>query len=447
MKRWLGQVVGKEGEDLSRHDKWLCMMYPRLKLLYKLLSPTGSIWISIDDIEVSNLRLILDELFGAGNFVANVLWQKKYAVANDHKTIAPMHDHVLVYRKSDAWQRNLLPRTEEKDRAYRFFDERGRFRPDNYTCNKSAEERPNLYYPVTNPNTGEEIWPSRKTVWRYTRETHEENIRQNLVYWGKDGCGKVPAFKRYKHLLKNEGRTVPSSWWSFEFAGHTDEAKKEMRNILASDDERGDFITPKPVRLIERVLQIGSKSDSIVLDSFAGSGTTAHAVLQANQKDGGKRRFILIEMEEYAEKLTAERVRRVMNGYGSEGKESPGLGGGFTFETIGEPVFLEDGNLNEAVGLAALREYAAFAEGLLLESRVPVDNPHSPNLIGVQNETAYVFYWRSGEETILDRRFLAGLKAPAARWVIYADACRISPEMLEAAGITFKKIPRDLRRF
>ena len=146
-------------DDKLEHSQWLSMMYPRLVLLRELLAEDGSIWISIDDNEAHYLKVLMDEVFGRRNFVANVIWQKKYAAANDHKTIAPMHDHIFAYQKSSQWRRNLLTRPEAKNRQYRFEDTLGRFRPDNYTCGKTAEERPNLYYPVRQPNTDEEIWP------------------------------------------------------------------------------------------------------------------------------------------------------------------------------------------------------------------------------------------------------------------------------------------------
>jgi adenine specific DNA methylase Mod len=185
-------------------------MYPRLELLRSLLADDGSIWVSIDDNEGHYLKVIMDEIFGRKNFVANIIWQKKYAVANDHKTIAPMHDNLLVFRRSDAWQRNLIPRTEEKDRQYRYKDDRGIFRPDNYTCSKTADERPNLYYSIVQPNTGDEVWPSKTRVWAYSKEEHLRHVAEGFIYWGKDGNGKTPSYKRYKHLLKNDG-SVPQT--------------------------------------------------------------------------------------------------------------------------------------------------------------------------------------------------------------------------------------------
>ncbi len=316
IRKWLGEVVGKEGETLDRHDRWLCMMYPRLVLLRQFLRADGAIFVSIDDNEVATLRLLMDEVFGSNNFIASVIWQKKYAVANDHKTIAPMHDFVLVYQRSPAWQRNLLPRGKEKDTLYRYEDELGVFRPDNYTCSKSAEERPNLYYPIINPNTGEEIWPKRTRVWAYSPEEHKRHVAEGLIYWGKDGKGKVPAYKRYKHALRNADGIVPQSLWAHEFAGHTDGSRKELREILHDVPSISDFATPKPSLLIQRILQIATDNDSLILDSFAGSGTTAHAVLKQNEEDGGNRRFILVEMDDgIARTVTAERVSRVSQGY------------------------------------------------------------------------------------------------------------------------------------
>ncbi len=203
MQEWLGKVVDRE--DLTRHDKWLCMMLPRLKLLREFLTDDGVIFVSIDDNEVHHLRELMDEVFGEENFVANVLWQKKYAVANDHEGVAPMHDHILVYRRSDGFRRNLLPRTTISDEQYKFEDERGIFRVSDYTCNKTAKERPNLYYPITNPHAGEKVWPKKTRVWAYSEEEHAKHIDEDLIWWGKDGKAKIPQFKRFRHLLKTGG--------------------------------------------------------------------------------------------------------------------------------------------------------------------------------------------------------------------------------------------------
>lgn len=326
-------------DDAYRHSKWLEFMYRRLELAKELLTEDGAIFVSIDDNEVFHLGLLMEQIFGATNFVATCIWQKRYAVSNDHKSIAPMHEYVLAYQLSSAWSRNLLPRTEENDKQYRYRDERGVFRPDNYTCNKSADERPNLYYPIHQPNTGEEIWPKRTRVWSYAREEHLRHVADGLIYWGKNGSGKVPSFKRYRHLLKNADGRVPGSLWGFEEVGHTDTAKKEIQSILP--EHATSFSTPKPVALIEQILRIATKPDDIVLDFFAGSGTTAQAVLNLNKEDGGKRRFILVSSTEatadapeknLCRDVCAERVRRVITGYSNKKEQAiEGLGGSFAY--------------------------------------------------------------------------------------------------------------------
>ena len=319
MKEWLS-TNPVDGEDMLRHDKWLCMMWPRLTLLRELLSERGSIWITLDDNEVHRARMVLDELFGEAAFVADIAWQKKYTAAADHTGIAPMYDHMLVYQKP-AWERGLLERTEGNDLAYRQSDERGLFRVSDYTCNKTAEERPNLYYAITNPGTGADVFPSKTRVWGYSKEQHERHVADGLIYWGKEGTARVPGFKRYLLELKNASGIAPGNWWSHEFAGNTDAAKKLLREVFPAFDGDDGTITPKPIELLERVLQVGANDNALILDSFAGSGTTAHAVLKANAKDGGTRRFILVEGEDYADTLTAERVRRAIKGYAWAGTQ------------------------------------------------------------------------------------------------------------------------------
>ena len=447
IRRWLGEVVGKEGETLDRHDRWLSMMYPRLVLLKQFLREDGAIFVSIDDNEVATLRLLMDDIFEARNFVGTVIWQKKYAVANDHKTIAPMHDFVLVYQKSANWKRNLLPRGEEKDSQYKYEDLGGIFRPDNYTCAKTAEERPNLYYPVTNPNTGEEIWPKRTRVWAYSQEEHQRHVAEGLIYWGKDGKGKVPAYKRYKHLLRNDG-VVPQTLWPHEFAGHTDGSRKELREVLHDIPSVSDFATPKPSLLIQRVLQIATDKESLILDSFAGSGTTAHAVLKQNDEDGGNRRFIMVEMDEnIAQDVTRERVKRVAEGYSNaKGQTVEGLGGGFQFCRLSaEPLFDADGQIRSDVKFAQLAEFVWFAEtGTGFTGTA--DSP----LLGVyEGRAIYLLY-----NGILKDKSVSGgnvLTGPVfdvlpkfnGPKVIYAAANRMGSRATRE-GITFKQTPYAL---
>lgn len=234
IKKWLGEVVGKEGEDLSRHDKWLCMMYPRLKLLHRLLAEDGVIFISIDDNEQANLKLLMDEVFGISNFVDNVIWQKKQSPQNDATYFSDMHDYILVYAKKVksykedvfGFQLTKLQRTIFQNERYKNLDAdcRGVWTSSDYTCNKNSDERPNLYYPIINPNTNEEIWPKKTSVWRYSQETHLENIKNNLVYWGSDGKGR-PRFKRF---IEDVAGIVPSTLWLRDFAGDKPRRKKRV---------------------------------------------------------------------------------------------------------------------------------------------------------------------------------------------------------------------------
>jgi adenine-specific DNA-methyltransferase len=448
IKKWLGKVVGKEAEDLSRHDKWLCMMYPRLKLLHKLLAKDGAIFISIDDNEQANLKLVCDEIFGQRNFIDTIIWQKKHSPQGDATYFSDMHDYVLVYAKRakmfkndpDGFSLSKLERTENQDKRYKNPDNdpRGAWTSDNYTCNKNAEERPNLYYAVTNPNTGEEIWPQRTSVWRYSKERHEENIINNLVTWGANGKGRP----RYKRLMKEVGGVVPSTLWYRDFAGDNQEARKEFRSIFTQYET--DFTTPKPTKLIEKIISISTNKNSIILDSFAGSGTTAHAVLGINNNDDGNRKFILVEMEEYAESITSERVKRVIKGYGNTENISNAIVGKFDFYELGKPLFLENDMLNEEVGLEKIREYVWFSE---TRQSYKVVNQKEEHLLGVNNSTAVYFYYYKNKFTTLDDSFLRSIKCKADQYIIYADNCVLDNSLMQKYHITFKKIPRDITRF
>lgn len=432
-------------DDKLEHSQWLSMMQPRLVLLRDLLAEDGSIWVSIDDREAHYLKVLMDEIFGRTNFVANVLWQKKYAVANDHKTIAPMHDHILVYRKSGLWQRNLLPRTDEKDKQYRLEDERGIFRNSDYTCNKSAEERPNLYYPIRQPNTGAEIWPNKTRVWSYSREEHLRHVNEGFIYWGKDGLAKTPSFKRYKHLLRNDG-IVPQSLWLHEFAGHTDGSRKEIRQVLGSTSLVDDFITPKPELLISRVVQVATKLGDLVLDSFLGSGTTAAVA----HKMG--RRYIGIEMGEHAITHCLPRLQKVIDG--EQGGISTAVnwqgGGGFRFHTLGEPVFDADGGIHSAVQFASLAAYLWH-----FETGEPARQSFESPLLGVHQGTAYYLLYngilgdrRPAGGNVLTSAVLAHLREAFPHegpCVIYGETTRLGEARLRAAGIVFKQIPYDIK--
>jgi len=436
IKKWLGEVVGKEGEDLSRHDKWLCMVYPRLKLLQKLLAEDGAIFISIDDVEISNLRLLMDEIFGSKNFITTVIWHKNYAPKSSAKYFSEDHDYIVVYAKSkEKWVPNLLPRTEEQDKIYKNPDNdpRGLWRPDNL----SARNPYSLgLYSITCPGGRIISGPPAGRYWVVSEEKFKQMDAEGRIYWGKDG-NNIPAPKRYLSEVK-QGR-VPQTIWEYEDVGHTQEAKKEIKQIFGGEMP---FNTPKPRRLIERILWIASNPDSIILDSFAGSGTTAHAVLNMNTADGGNRKFILVEMGDYADSITAERVKRVIRGYG-EGKNAvAGTGGNFSFYELGEPLMIGD-VLNENVGVDKIREYVYFTD---TKAPLPEPCPEEPYLMGVHVNSAYYFYYEKQSITTLNRQFLHTVKTKADAYVIYADLCTLGEAELEKYHITFKKIPRDITK-
>jgi adenine-specific DNA-methyltransferase len=513
MKEWLKKSANPvDKEDLERHDKWLCMMWPRLNLLYDLLADDGVLIVTIDDNEQHHLRDILDEIFQREEaFYGHIAWQKKYATSNDAKGFSSMFDHVLVYRKSEEFSRNLLERTEGNDASYRHKGEDGIFRVDNYTCNKTAEERPNLYYPVINPNTGEDLWPKKTAVWRYSKVRHQHNVDNDLIWWGADGKGKVPGFKRYRHMLRGGGGTVPSTWWPHEFAGHTDEAKKELREIM--EGKGTEFFTPKPTRLLSKILEVATNENSIILDSFAGSGTTAHAVLEANKKDNGNRRFILVECEDYANELTAERIRRVINGYpftGTQREElynqkitwsnfsksaqkialevehieqtqgaefdkvkkeikdgvltvtgerkveetAPGLGGSFTYCTLGEPIEVE--SLLTGKGLPSFEALARYV--FYTATGQSLDKVAKPSAEGFIGETdlfrIHLFYqpesaWLRSNESALNAErveLISKGNTTSKRSIVFAVAKFMSQKELTKRRIEFCQLPYAVHR-
>ena len=435
IKKWLGEVVGKEGEDLSRHDKWLCMMYPRLRLLHKLLSPNGAIFISIDDSEYTNLKIICDEIFGSGNFVETLVWQKRTS-PDARKVISSGHEYIVIYTKDSTSSLpifNLLS-LEGKD-AEKFKnpdnDPRGPWVSSDFTA---QGWRPNQMYEITTPN-GLKMTPPEGRCWRHLEDVYKQLLSEGRLWFGSDGKG-VPRKKTY--LNEKEGKGV-WTWWTNEEVGHTQEATQELASILG----KAIFDYPKPIRLINRIIRLASDPGDIILDSFAGSGTTAHALLNLN-KDGGERNFILVEMMDYADSITAERVKRVINGYG-EGKNAvKGTGGNFSFYDLGDTLLLPDGNLNEDVGEAKIRDYIWYTETKdPMTDAVSTDEPYC---LGKSRDTAYYFYYKKDEITTLDYDFLSTVKTKAAGYIIYADLCTISDEELKKWNITFKKIPRDIAR-
>lgn len=436
IKKWLGEVVGKEGEDLSRHDKWLCMMYPRLKLLHKLLADDGAIFISIDDNEQANLKLLFEEIFGKNNFVAQFIWQKRTS-PDMRKLISTSHEYILLYSKNiqninDTFNRVALDETDEKNYKNPDNDPRGPWASSDFTA---QGYRPNQMYTITTPG-GAKYVPADGKCWKNIESEFIRQLDEGRIWFGKDGKS-IPRRKTYLH--EREGKNV-WTWWSNKEVGHTQEATQEIAKVFGTN---AVFDYPKPVRLIQRIIQISTNPDSIILDSFAGSGTTAHAVLKMNQADGGHRKFILVEMGDYADTITAERVKRVIAGYGEGKAETPGTGGDFSYYQLGEPLLLDAEHLNERVGVEKIREYIWFME--TRQPYLPVDNGNRYYL-GCHQQAGYYFYYDPEQISTLNYDFLATIPEKADTTIIYADRCALSEAELLKLNITFKKIPRDIVR-
>ena len=349
-------------DDGVEHSIWLSLMRDRLEIIRRLLAEDGSLWITIDDNECHYLKVLCDEVFGRGNFVANVIWQKKYAPANDALWLSDSHDHILVYaRNKDRWRPNKLPRTEEQNGLYKNADNdpRGAWMSDNYTCAKTADERPNLYYAVRNPNTGEEIWPKRTRVWAFDQAAHQRHIDENMIYWGKDGKNSTPRFKKFLSKLRSEGRVAATVWLHTE-VGHTQDANREQQAFKKSDP----FKTPKPEKLIHRILTLATEPNDLILDSFAGSGTTGAVA----HKMG--RRWIMVELGEHCHTHIIPRIKKVIDGE-DQGGISKAVdwqgGGGFRYYRLAPSLLEKDrwGNwvINQTYNAAMLAEALCKLEG------------------------------------------------------------------------------------
>lgn len=358
IKKWLGEVVGKQGEDLSRHDKWLCMMYPRLKLLHKLLAEDGAIFISVDDNEEKYLHLIMDEIFGKQCFIHKLIWKNKYGPGALTKGVGNVHEYIICYSKTPI-ESVAAPLSNEEIKKYKLKDEKYPIRGGYITqplATKSKDDRANLVYPVY--YNGNEIWPDKQWIWEKSR-LYKAIENKEVVFNETNGKWSV----RFKQYLKNkQGITRLGKPISILVGPYNQDGTSELVSIFGQKL----FNNPKPQELIQYLLSWvfngDSTKDYIVLDSFAGSGTTAHAVLNLNKRDGGNRKFILVEMEDYAEDITAERVRRVMRGYGEGKNATAGTGGAFDYYELGEPMFDKEKNLNENIEEEKIREYIYYTE-------------------------------------------------------------------------------------
>ena len=435
IKKWLGEVVGKEGEDLSRHDKWLCMMYPRLRLLQKLLADDGAIFISIDDNEQAYLKLICDEIFGKTCFKADVIWRSSDNSNNNAEVFSEDYNHTLVYSKKSGWRPNKL-NDESKRKHFKNPDNdpRGPWFDGNPVNNPGW--RPNLQFDIIAPNGN--IIHHPQNGWRWSMETIKAKMKTGEIRFSDDQTRII----RRTYLNEMEGLTPSNLWIDLDKTAHTRRAKYDLKKIFPEVKVTDLFSTPKPSELIKYIIQLVTKPNDIILDSFAGSGTTAHAVLKQNQEDGGHRKFILIEMMDYADSITAERVKRVIQGYGEGKKAVPGTGGDFSYYELGAPL-MKDGFLNESVGEDVIRQYVYFMD--TKENQV-TEKADEPYFLGKHLETAYYFYYKKEETTVLSYDFLSTVKTKAEAYVMYADQCLLSGAELMKYHITFKKIPRDIAR-
>jgi len=449
IRQWLGKLVGREGETLDRHDRWLCMMYPRLILLHQFLRDDGAIFISIDDNEVQSLRYLMDEIFDKRNFVATVIWQKVFAPKNTARHLSEDHDYVVIYAKNaDRWRPNLVRRSDEAEARYK--------NPDNDlrgVWTSGDLQARNFYsegtYSITTPSGRVIPGPGSGMYWRVAKEKFLELDRDNRIWWGARGSN-MPRLKRFLSEVK-EGVT-PQTLWLHSDVGNTQEAKKDLLALVNFKRSEDVFITPKPVRLIHRILQISSGADDLILDSFAGSGTTGQAVMQANRRDGGSRRFVLVELEpEIARNVAAKRVSRSSEGYEEpNGKNVPGLGGGFRYCRLGDALFNENGTIRPSVRFCDLARHVFFTE---TGEPLPNNRAKKSPLLGVTANGVAVYLLYNGilEDrsvnggNILTSKTLALLPRHDGPRVVYAAGSRLSNKRLKRENITFKQTPYAIK--
>lgn len=451
IKKWLGQVVGKESEDLTRHDKWLCMMYPRLKLLHKLLADDGAIFISIDDNELAHLRLILDEIFGENNFIGQYNWYKSATPPNLSHKIKRNIEYILAYSKtlnnnkfygikkvSKSDDPLTKPQNTIKDlkfplKSIKIKLKDGIIKKGVYGTSKFPNELLNDLIIKDETNENEVIFRN-KFIW--TQEKLENEINNNTLI-KINSKSLVLSYKKQEY-----SKEVPPNFIDMSVGVDTTE---NAGRLLFSIFNKKVFDFPKPPSLIEYIINFLANKDDIILDSFAGSGTTAHAVLNLNKEDGGNRKFILVEMEDYAESITAERVKRVMQGYGTDDKTVEATGGSFDFYELGKPIFKKDKNLNEEIGENKIREYIYYTETKQHLKRKR-EKLHW-YLLDTYNDTGYYFYYEKDKLTTLSIDTLNIVTEKAEQYIIYADVCLLDKEYMLKHNIIFKKIPRDIKRF
>ena len=435
MQRWLEGAREVDGEDLERHDKWLCMMWPRLQLLRELLAKDGVIFVSIDDNEVHRLRMMMDEVFGVRNFITQITWHKKRGKDNSAKFFSVVHDFVVTYAKEkQAATINLLPMDASTRNAYKNFDDdpRGSYR----LLGLWSRQQGGSSFAFTT-KTGEHF-PER--LWLVNREKMKSLDSDNRLVTKGD--------KLYRKLFLDEvNGSIPETMWTG--LSNYANAKDEIKTLFGG----AVFDTPKPVDLIDRIVRIATRSNDTILDSFAGSGTTAHAVLALNKEDGGNRKFILVECEDYADTITAERVRRVISGVpGAKDKAlSEGTGGSFSYCTLGHPL-----DVDKMLAGEQLPDYHTLASHLLhTATGISVGKTLKPKKDGLFHSadgTDYYLLYRPNleylrsAEAVLDGKMAARIRKRKKRAMVFGAGKYMGQRELTHMNIEFCTIPIELLR-
>ncbi|MDE0527526.1 MAG: site-specific DNA-methyltransferase [Truepera sp.] len=449
MQEWFEQHAPVDGEDLERHDKWLCMMWPRLHLLKELLADDGVIFVSIDDNEQHHLRMMMNEVFGAENFVANITWRKKAGGGQDSEYLAQEHDYVLSYRKSEHFK--LKFRTEEvTEDSFKKTKNRRKCRfikLEKWGASALRTDRPTMFYPIKDPD-GNDFYPQAPSGAEGRWRKRPEQLDRKHIHWEKRKGRWTPLEVEYFDEVSGQ-KTVKDRTIFYDIATTTD-AANEQKSILGQKK----LDNSKPVGLVRRLLEISAPPKSIVLDSFAGTGTTAHAVLALNKEDGGNRKFILVECEDYADSTTAERVRRVINGVPNAKDASlrEGLGGSFSYCTLGNPIDVED--MLTGKSLPEYSELAAYllhtASGLSASGSLKAQN--EDGLFYSNDDTDYYLLyrpdiaWLRSNAAILKGEQAQRMRDAGNKAVVFAADKYIGQRLLTDMGITFCQIPYELYR-
>ena len=446
MKAWLDENSPVDGEDLERHDKWLCMMWPRLHLLKELLSEDGVIFVSIDDNEQHHLRMLMDEIFGDDAFLAEFVWKSRQNRDNRNVTGASIdHEYILCYGTAIRGDDRRAEQYSNPDN-----DPRGDWASGNMVGLATRESRPNLHFDLINPKTGINYGcPSRG--WRFNQERMADLIAEDRILWPERPEGR-PRVKVFLKSLRNRFTGFSSIVGDDIF---TRSGTREIEEIFSSRV----FEFPKSYKLIRELVIQGCPDDGIVLDSFAGSGATAHAVLSLNKEDGSNRKFILVECEDYADSITAERVRRVINGVPNASDESlqEGLDGSFTYFELGEPISAESMLSGETLptysGLAAYLLHTATG----ISTADAGLNPQNEDGLFYRNgATDYYLLYKpdvdelSSSGAMLNedraRRISAASRRNGNKAVVFGAGKYIGQRELTQWGITFCQLPYELHR-